>query len=194
MEHLRDPQKEPMPSILATDLLQGMLARTGTTVSELEQCMHGGPAKKGTGLAQNFPAPFQGLLLCDGMHTHGPSSGLNAQGVWHSRRLQTYLPGLCDFLAWAMMTWAFHKLNFGPKTVNNCSGSRQHCWSWTHGRKESFCTSCLNENFVPARELLLASTMRWPICMWTMVFSLEQRLCRPHPRPSCTTQPTFCRR
>ncbi len=135
-EHPEDPELEPYPSVFDTDTFKNMMVRVGGILDKIHQCMYGGPAKKGTGIAHNCHLLSKGALTCTGGHAHGPSSGLNDQGIWHSRRLQTYPPPMCDWLSWGAMSWARLKMDFGPSNTGWGFAPRRAGWGWSSSNSE----------------------------------------------------------
>eukprot|EP00959_Pyramimonas_sp_CCMP1952_P141176 2954943-Pyramimonas_sp.AAC.1 len=64
--------------------------------------MYGGAAQKPTGLLSNLLGPSEGLHHCDGNRAHDNVRGKNDQGIFASRRLQSYPSGLCRFFGWCI--------------------------------------------------------------------------------------------
>eukprot|EP00959_Pyramimonas_sp_CCMP1952_P318881 6672205-Pyramimonas_sp.AAC.1 len=83
-----------MPSIWDLDAVKGVLERHGLKLVKIDQCMYGGPSKKPTSLASNLDGIGDQALLCDGQHRHERAYGKNKLGIFRSRRLQAYPPGL----------------------------------------------------------------------------------------------------
>lgn len=102
-EHPADPGGPPYASIWATEEMIQMERRTNACRALLHQCPFGGPVPKLTCLS----GTIRGLADLDGIrcpglsedHQRGPSIGKNAEGGFHTRRLQTYPPALCREMA-----------------------------------------------------------------------------------------------
>ncbi|CAK0791492.1 unnamed protein product, partial [Prorocentrum cordatum] len=98
-EHPADPEEEPYPSVWDLEAVKGMLGRHGVRTTRIDQCMYGGPAQKPTTLASNLDGIQEQAVLCDGRHRHEKAYGKNERGIFRSRRLQAYPPGLCRMIA-----------------------------------------------------------------------------------------------
>ncbi len=148
MEHPEDPGLDPYPSIFATETFPAFQGRTGCRLDVLDQCMYGGPAKKGTGLAHTLEALTGGMLRCDGRHNHGPSSGKNSQGVFHSRRLQTYPSAMNSLLAWAMTFTSLRWSQLGRPKGGTSRSTKLPLLEWKSLRPGEMACQCMNEKFV----------------------------------------------
>eukprot|EP00959_Pyramimonas_sp_CCMP1952_P190048 3975969-Pyramimonas_sp.AAC.1 len=95
MGHPADPGCDPYPSVWVLDAVIGLLERHGAKLITLDQCMFGGPTQKPTMLGSNLVGVDEGAVRCDGQHSHEKSLGKDSGGVFATRRLQTYPPGLC---------------------------------------------------------------------------------------------------
>lgn len=123
-EHPADPGIHPFPSVWATMEMQMMEERVGAQRALLHQCPFGGPVPKLTCLS----GTMDGLDELDGIrcpgesdqHVHGPSIGRAPDGSFHTRRLQTYPPGLCKAMAWMI----FQTLSRMARTNTGPTGAR----------------------------------------------------------------------
>lgn len=101
-----------------------MEERVGAQRALLHQCPFGGPVPKLTCLS----GTMDGLDELDGIrcpgesdqHVHGPSIGRAPDGSFHTRRLQTYPPGLCKAMAWMI----FQALSRMARTNTGPTGAR----------------------------------------------------------------------
>jgi hypothetical protein len=92
-------------SILATEEFMNLEIRTGARRARLHQCCFGAPVPKGTCLSSTFIGIEElNEVRCPGVsdeHQHaGRSSGLNAEGHFNTRRLQTYPPAFASAIAY----------------------------------------------------------------------------------------------
>jgi hypothetical protein len=95
--HPEDRGRPPYASIFATEEFMNMESRTGARRACLHQCCFGAPAPRGTCISSTFVGIEElNEVRCPGAsngHQHGGrSSGLNAEGHFNTRRLQTYPP------------------------------------------------------------------------------------------------------
>ena len=167
-EHPEDRGVDPYPSLWATEEMLGMEARTGSTRGIFKQCSLGAPVPKGTCLTSTFidiqdfnHSKFQ----CPGIsseHRHtGRSQGLNEQGHFHTRRLQTYPPALCRKIAHhACLTLAVMKQKgTGPTGFMRPSAAREvaslPCYSTSPSPACPFAVRILNEEVVAGKHVLL---------------------------------------
>lgn len=122
-EYPADPEKEPFPSIWATEEMTSMEARVGAHRTLLHQCPFGGTVPKLTYLSETL----DGLLNLDGIrcpgvsqfHQHGASIGRAADGSFHTKYLQTYPPKLCEAMTKLVVKTLLHfrGTNTGPILV-----------------------------------------------------------------------------
>ena len=101
LEHPDDPG-HPYPSIWAIPTMQAMEKRVGAVRARIHQCAFGGPTLKPTCLSGTALGLLAGVRCCPGLgpnHRHETSVGRTAAGVFQTRRLQTYPPDLCKYIA-----------------------------------------------------------------------------------------------
>jgi hypothetical protein len=156
MEHPGDPGVAPYASIFATALFVEFAKRTGAVLSLIDQCMYGGSARKKTGLAHTIPGLRVGLR-CSGDHVHGTSHGRDEFGLFHTRKLQSYPPGLCDWIAWAIMSLAWELVQYGRKSKHFQLGKiRCGDWAWEGTSTDDIQVSSINDKFTMKEPILLA--------------------------------------
>eukprot|EP00438_Fugacium_kawagutii_P019968 Skav222678 [mRNA] locus=scaffold1471:8076:12526:- [translate_table: standard] len=120
MEHPADPGRDPYPSIWITDEMCEFERRVNGRRVHLHQCPFGGTCPKLTTLSGNLIGMEEvDGVRCPGVsstHQHGISIGRAEDGSFHTRKLQTYPPGLCQAMA-KMLFLTVHKMyegNAGP--------------------------------------------------------------------------------
>lgn len=131
-EHPADPGVDPYPSVWITDEMIALEERTGAVRAIFHQCPFGGPV----GLQE------LNNVWCPGVsaeHRHGPSIGVDDAGNFHTRRLQTYPPGLCEAIAELMHKTLIHMYvnsvgPTGPLRDHTCPQPRNTYWSSRAGR------------------------------------------------------------
>jgi len=158
LEHPEDPGVAPFPSVFSTPQVAALLAMENVMLDLIDQCMYGGPAKKGTGLLHNVRTLCEGLLRCSGNHRHGPSTGLNAEGVWHSRRLQNYPSNMCNWLGWAALSQIRLAMDFGHRGMCLRVRPRRNLWGWDSSKDTDFSIAVLNEEFVDGKTAVTTTT------------------------------------
>jgi len=147
LEHPADPNAAPYASIFSTALLLEFLKRTKGIIQVIDQCMYGGLTRKATGLAHNFANLAEGALRCCGGHKHGISHGLNAQGVFHTRRLQSYPSELCHWFAWLMVGQMLLWQKYGREVSRKLAAMRSTRWKWTALQDQGCQIASMNANF-----------------------------------------------
>ena len=151
IEHPADPGEPPYPSIWILEATQGLAARAGTEVIVIDQCMYGGAAQKPTGLLSNLLGISDGILRCDGRHTHSQSAGLDSDGKFATRRLQAYPSGLCRYIGWSIVRTLVrmreHGCGPGGWARGPSSGPRISHWSVSDGGPLGGCFLLLNEKY-----------------------------------------------
>ncbi len=101
LEHPEDPGEDPYPSIWNTEEWRGFASRCGCTKCSIDQCPFGCVARKPTGLGTNIDGFVQDQPRCSGKHKRC-FEGLGRkddQGAYRSRRLATYSPEMCKWMA-----------------------------------------------------------------------------------------------
>ena len=118
-EHPEDPGHDPFPSIWCTDEMIQLEKRTGATRVSFSQCVLGAPVRKRTTVwgtlddletFDQFQCPGVGV---DGHHHFGCSAGTDKDGHFHTRRLQTYPPLMCEQIARCVVSTAARMLSSG---------------------------------------------------------------------------------
>ena len=118
-EHPEDPGHDPFPSIWCTDEMIQLEKRTGAIRVSFSQCVLGAPVRKRTTVSgtlddletfDHFQCPGVGV---DGHHHFGCSAGTDKDGHFHTRRLQTYPPRMCEQIARCVVNTAARMLSSG---------------------------------------------------------------------------------
>ena len=153
-EHPEDPGEHPFPSIWDTDEMLELERRVEASRVSFDQCVFGAPVPKGTTISTTCPVPevFH-QARCPGLsslHQHtGVSQGVNSEGLFHTRRLQTYPPKLCEAIAEMLLLGLQRmKLNgLGPTGFMRVKGSVAplSAWSTSANSKHQFGVHVMNE-------------------------------------------------
>lgn len=100
LEHPRDPGVPPFPSIWDLPLTKDLSERTGAETIDLDQCMFGQRAQKGTFIMTNGSQArrFLEKRCCHSSHDE-VLVGVNADGSFRTAAAQTYPSGLCRAIA-----------------------------------------------------------------------------------------------
>ena len=153
-EHPEDPGEQPFPSIWNTDEMLELERRVDASCVSFDQCVFGAPVPKGTTISTTCPVPevFH-QARCPGLsslHQHtGVSQGVNSEGLFHTRRLQTYPPRLCEAIA-EMLLLGLQKMKLnglGPTGFMRVKGSVAplSAWSTSANAKHQFGVHVMNE-------------------------------------------------
>ena len=155
LEHPRDPGAEPFPSIWCTDEVRCFEERTGSVRRELDQCMTGQSALKGTTLSTTLARSELFDLRCDGLHRHTFRGGRDSAGLFRTRKLQTFSPKMCDLIAEACIATLadLHRSGRGPTgwCRSEVPTTRISVWSTTPSVMRGFGCAILNEDAVRGR-------------------------------------------
>ena len=155
LEHPRDPEEEPFPSIWDSGLVRGFEARTGAVRCLLDQCMYGGPTQKGTCISGTADGLCWGARLCDRSHSHESSIG-KVGGRFLTQRLASYPPALCRFLAECVLLSLrrMHRAGTGPTGFLRTGGksTRVSAWSTEPGPRTNMALEVLNETVANGRQ------------------------------------------
>ena len=105
MEHPEDPHGE-FPSVWATQIVKRLL-QLGMSLASFDQCRFGGTARKPTTIMTDCPHLQADLdaKRCTGGHSHARTTGLTAQGGFHSTAHAQYQAPLCCVLARSAASW-----------------------------------------------------------------------------------------
>ena len=100
LEHPRDPGVSPFPSIWDLELTKELRAKSGASLVDLDQCMFGQEAQKGTFILSNAATAARHLerRCCHSKHAV-TLTGQNADGSFKTAAAQTYPSGLCRAMA-----------------------------------------------------------------------------------------------
>jgi len=160
LEHPEDPGGPPYPSIWDTQLVLDWEKRLGSIRALLDQCMHGGVTRKPTCLSATLLGIEAGGVRCDGGHVHGRSTGLNEQGTFHTRALQSYPSGLCRFIAWCIIRTAVDMMDTGrgPTGWRRMGWNTRKVSTWSRRtlQPSDMATVVLNEQMVTGGHTVLA--------------------------------------
>ena len=99
LEHPKDPNEDPMPSIFATAEMLESEKRTGALRKCLDQCAYGSVAMKPTCLTGTVEGIEEAGKTCTCVRRHAKPTGRQSDGSFVSARLATYPAGLCKMIA-----------------------------------------------------------------------------------------------
>ena len=100
LEHPRDPGGPPFPSIWDLELTKELRSKSGASLTDLDQCMFGQEAQKGTFIMSNADTAPRHLdrRCCHSNHAV-VLTGQNTDGSFRTAAAQTYPSGLCRAIA-----------------------------------------------------------------------------------------------
>ena len=159
LEHPEDAGVDPFPSLFDTAEQLEWEKKIGAVRANFDQCMCGGPTRKGTTIS----GTLEGLseldgLRCDGNHAHERSVGIH-EGVHLTRRLQSYPAGLCQVLAACIIATLrrFAADGSGPTGWKRTAlpTARISAWSTTPSASRPCGVALLNETAVRGRGVVV---------------------------------------
>ena len=114
LEHPRDPGAPPYPSIWNLDEVRALQQQSGAKLIDLDQCMFGQEAQKGTNILATTHGAVEALELRCGHQSHvSVLKGTNADGSFRTAAAQTYPSALCRAMASTIVQSLEHMLQTG---------------------------------------------------------------------------------